>query len=254
MPKILTQFLLICLLISSTSVMAKQVLKIGVGNFPPFFIEKEQKGIFIEITNEIFKHLPEYSVQYIFMSNNRLLHEINSGKRIDAACNIFADSEVNAYLSEPIFRYRDVAISKKSSGFIVNQISDLQDKSIAAYQGAKDLLGRQFKEMAIKNPNYSEHAHPKETTYLMLSDNKDIRVGDINIFWHDLNRNYFKENKKIDVNNFNIHTLWPDVYSHIAFKDKALKNAVNKIIAELKLNGKIEEIYNKNQVKYPVSL
>jgi len=234
--------------------MAKQVLKIGVGNFPPFFIEKEQKGIFIEITNEIFKQLPDYSVQYIFMSNNRLLHEINSGKRIDAACNIFADSDVNAYLSDAIFRYRDVAISKKSSELIINEISDLQGKSIAAYQGAKDLLGSQFKEMAIENPNYSEHAHPKETTYLMLSDHKDIRIGDINIFWYDLNRKYYKENKKTDASNFKIHSLWPDVFSHIAFKDEALKNAVNKIIAELKLNGKIEEIYDKNKLKYSVSL
>ena len=95
MPKMLAHFLLISLLILSPTLMAKQVLKIGVGNFPPFFIEKENKGIFIEITNEIFKQLPEYTVQYLFMSNNRLLHEINSGKRIDAACNIFLDSEVN---------------------------------------------------------------------------------------------------------------------------------------------------------------
>ena len=148
MPKMLAHFLLISLLIFSTTLMAKQVLKIGVGNFPPFFVEKENKGIFIEITNEIFKQLPEYTVQYLFMSNDRLLHEINSGKRIDAACNIFADSKVNAYLSEPIFRYRDVAVSKKSEQLKINNISDLQGKSIAAYQGATELLGSEFKKMA----------------------------------------------------------------------------------------------------------
>jgi len=229
--------------------MAKQVLRIGVGNFPPFFIEKENKGIFIEITNEIFKQLPEYSVQYIFMSNSRLLHEINSGKRLDAACNIFSNSEVNAYLSEPIFRYRDVAISKKSSQLVVNKISDLQGKSIAAYQGAKELLGSEFKKMANKNPKYSEYPHPRDTTYLMLSDSKNVRVGDINIFWHDLNNKHYKEDAKIDVSNFNIHSLWPDVYSHIAFKEKALKDSVNKVITELKRNGKIDEIYAKHRLE-----
>lgn len=226
--------------------MAKQVLKIGVGNFPPFFIEKGNKGIFIDITNEIFKQLPEYTLQYIFMSNARLLHEINSGKRIDAACNIFPNSKVNAYLSVPIFRYSDVAISKKSSQLIVNKVADLQGKSIAAYQGAIDLLGTEFKEMAMKNPKYFEHAHPRETTYLMLSDSADIRVGDINIFWHDLNNQHYKETDKRDISHFKIHNLWPDVYSHIAFKDQGLKDAVNKIIATLKLNGKIEEIYTKH--------
>jgi len=248
MPKVLAHFLLISLIIFSTSIIAKQVLKIGVGNFPPFFIEKENKGIFIEITNEIFKQLPEYTVQYIFMSNNRLLHEINSGNRIDAACNIFSDSMVNAHLSVPVFRYTDVAISKKSSLLVVNKISDLQGKSIAAYQGAKDLLGSEFKEMAIKNPQYSEHPHPRDTTYLMLSDSKDIRVGDINIFWHNLKNKHYTEYAKADVSQFEIHALWPAVYSHIAFKDKALKDSVNKVIAELIRNGKIKEIYTRHQL------
>jgi ABC-type amino acid transport substrate-binding protein len=229
--------------------MAKQVLKIGVGNFPPFFVEKDNKGIFIEITNEIFNQLPEYTVQYIFMSNTRLLHEINSGKRIDVACNIFSGSQVNAYLSETIFRYRDVAISKKSSQLVVNKISDLQGKSIAAYQGAKELLGSEFKKMANTNPKYSEHAHPKDTTYLMLSDSKDIRIGDINIFWHDLKNKYYEEFTEIDASQFKIHSLWPDVYSHIAFKEKTLRDSVDKVITELKHSGKIEEIYAKYQVK-----
>ena len=240
MTKMLTHILFVSSLVFSMTLMANQVIRIGVGNFPPFFIEKDNKGIFIEITDEIFKQFPEYTVQYIFMSNSRLMREINSGKLIDAACNIFPHSEVNAYLSVPIFRYTDVAISKKSSKFTINEISDLQGKSIAAYQGAKELLGSEFKEMALKNPQYSEHPHPKDTTYLMLSDSKDIRVGDINIFWHDLNN---KNYEKIEAEQFKIHSLWPDVFSHIAFKDPILKDAVDKVITELKLKGKIKEIY-----------
>ena len=235
MSKILAQCLLIYLLISPTTLLAKQLLKIGVGNFPPFFVEKGNKGIFIEITNEIFKQLPEYTVKYIFMSNTRLLYEINSGKRIDVACNVFSGSEVNAYLSETIFRFRDVAISKRSSQLVVNKISDLNGKSIAAYQGAKELLGGEFKK--------------RDTTYLMLSDRKDIRVGDINIFWHDLKNKHYEEFTEVDVNQFKIHSLWPDVYSHIAFKEKTLRDSVDKVITELKRSGKIEEIYAKYQVK-----
>jgi polar amino acid transport system substrate-binding protein len=227
--------------------MATQVLKIGVGNFPPFFIEKEKSGIFIEITNEIFKQFPEYTVKYIFMSNNRLLHEINLGQRIDVACNIFAGSKVNAHLSDPIFRYKDVAISKRSSQLIINEVSDLQGKSIAAYQGATELLSGDFKEMAKQNPRYAEYPHPKETTLLMLSDKTQIRVGDINIFWHDLKNKRYVKDHKADADNFNIHALWPEVYSHIAFKDKSLRNAVNKVITTLKGNGKIEAIYAKYQ-------
>lgn len=246
MSKLLVQVVLAFLLLCSTPLMAKKLIKIGVGNFPPFFVEKETKGIFIEITNAIFNQLPEYEVQYLFMSNSRLIHEINSGTRIDAACNIFPDSKVNAHLSVPIFRYTDVAISKKSSHLTINTISDLQGKSIAAYQGAKELLGEKFKEMAMKNPEYSEHPHPRTTTYLMMSDSIEVRVGDINIFWHDLNNKHYKN---INVSQFNIHKLWPDVYSHIAFKDPILKNAVDNIIAKLNKTGKLQEIYTKHQLQ-----
>ena len=71
MPKFLNRFLLISLLVCSTTSLAEQILKVGVGNFPPFFIEDEKKGIFIEIIDEIFKQLPQYKVEYIFMSNHR---------------------------------------------------------------------------------------------------------------------------------------------------------------------------------------
>jgi polar amino acid transport system substrate-binding protein len=100
--------------------------------------------------------------------------------------------------------------------------------------------------MALNNPMYSEHPHPKDTTYLMLSDNKDVRVGDINIFWHDLNNKHYE---KIEIDQFQIHYLWPDVFSHIAFKDPVLKDAVDNVIAELRLNGKIKEIYTAHKLK-----
>jgi polar amino acid transport system substrate-binding protein len=245
MQKILTYLLFVCILAYSTTSIAQQVIKVGVGNFPPFFIESDKKGIFIEIIDEIFKQLPQYKVEYKFMSNHRIFHEINNGTSIDVACNVFLNSKLNAYLSEPLFRFRDVAVSKRSAQLDINNISDLQGKSIAAYQGATDFLGDEFKKMANENSEYSEHAHPKDTTQLMLSGKKDIRIGDINIFWYDLNSKYYNKDAGVDHSNFKVHYLWPFIYSHMAFKDESLKNAVNEVIKELKRNGSIEKIYSK---------
>jgi len=248
MQKIVFHFIFVFFLVFSNASIAHKIVKIGVGNFPPFFIEKEKNGIFIEIIDEIFKQLPEYKVQYIFMSNNRILHEINHGESIDVACNIFPNSKLNAYLSEPVFRFRDVAVSMKSANLEVNNISDLLGKSIAAYQGATELLGSEFKKMANANSQYSEHAHPKDTTHLMLSGKKDIRIGDINIFWYDLNNKFYKKNMNVEHANFSIHDLWPYVYSHMAFKDLHLRDTVDKVIKDLKLKGAIQEIYSKHKM------
>ncbi len=249
MDKILRQVLIGLFLLSSIMVQAKQELRVGVGNFPPFFIEAENKGLFLDITREIFKELPEYEVKFIFMSNHRLLHEINNGKIIDVACNIFSGSKVNGYLSEAIFRYTDVAVSKKEKAFEIDDVVDLQKFSIAAYQGAKDLLGDKYKKMALANVNYSEHSHPKDTTYLMAAGQKDIRIGDIHIFWHDLKNKRYQGESLMNKDDFSIHRLWPDVYSHMAFKDVGLRDAVNKVIKQLNKNGTIEKIYADYQVE-----
>jgi ABC-type amino acid transport substrate-binding protein len=248
MVKVLQPVLVVFVLLFSPLLLAKQELRIGVGNFPPFFIEKDNKGIFLDITKEVFKQLPEYDVKYIYMSNHRLLHEINRGKIIDVACNIFPDSTVNAHLSESVFRFTDVAITKKNKQFEIDNIEDLHRYSIAAYQGAKDLLGQEYIEMTRKNSDYSEHAHPRETTYLMVSGQKDIRIGDINIFWHDLKNKHYQDEIMMHKNDFTVHRLWPDAYSHMAFKDAHLRDAVNKIIKQLKEDGSIDKIYAKYQM------
>ena len=240
-------FIIIFIMPSTTQ--AKQLLTIGVGNFPPFFIEKDESGLFIDITKAIFSNLPEYKVSFIFMSNSRLLHEINSGNRIDVACNIMKNSAVSAYLSEPIFRYTDVAISKKSMNITLNSDADLQELSIAAYQGAIDLLGNNFKNMALSNPNYSEHPHPKETTNLLISDLKEVRIGDIHIFYHDLKHKFYEDSENSNIENYDLHYLWPDVYSHMAFKDEVLRDAVNIEIQKLTQDGTLAKIYQQYEIQ-----
>ena len=233
------------LLLSSAWLPAKQVLRVGVGNFEPFFIEKGERGLFLDITKEIFKLLPEYEVQFIFMSNTRLLREMKADIRIDAACNIFPNSETNAHLSAPIFRYTDVAVSKAENKMVIDQTSDLQGKSIAAYQGATDLLGEEYKKMALANPLYYEYALPSETTKLVAIGKKEVRVGDVYIFLNDIKAPVYKERKSIDASDFVIHRLWPDVYSHIAFKDKDIRDKANIAIQKITTNGTLDRIYKE---------
>ena len=236
---------ILVLLLPSQLLPAQQVLRVGVGNFEPFFIQEGERGLFLDITKEIFKLLPEYKVEFIFMSNTRLLREMRVDIRIDAACNIFAKSETNAHLSVPIFRYTDVAVSKAENKMVIDKISDLQDKSIAAYQGATDLLGDEYKKMALANSLYSEYALPSETTKLVAIGKKEVRVGDVYIFLHDIKAPMYKERKNIDSSDFVIHRLWPDVYSHIAFKDKDIRDKANVAIQEIKTNGTLDRIYKE---------
>ncbi len=117
-------------------------LTVGAGNFPPFFMEDTDDGIFLDLTREVFKLMPNHDVKFVFAPNKRLLYWVNNGK-IDAACNIFKGSVTNAFLSAPLFRFSDVAVTLKKNNFNINKISDLAGRSVVTYQGATDLLGEE---------------------------------------------------------------------------------------------------------------
>jgi len=230
---------------SSLFVQGKEVI-VGVGNFEPFFNKETKSGLFIDLVKEMFKLMPGYEPTFIFLSNSRLLVEIESDSRnIDVACNIFKNAATNSFLSTPFFRYTDVAISLKSKNFIINNISDLENKSIIAYQGATDLLSPEFRAMAKKNPKYSEDSIPMTTTKKMVRGVVDVRVGDVFIFLHNLNVLRKKNKITQNIQDFNIHYLWRDVFSHIAFKDEDLRDLANEAIRKLKLNGTYSKVYKK---------
>ncbi|MDM8525507.1 transporter substrate-binding domain-containing protein, partial [Desulfococcaceae bacterium HSG8] len=142
-----------------------------------------------------------------------------------------------------VFRYTDVAVSLKKKNFIIKEVSDLKDKTIAAYQNATDLLGEAFGKMAESNPGYEEFAQPFITTNLVVKDRKDIRIGDIFIFLYDINRPLHKG--KIRAEEFATHYIFPPVYSYMAFKDKKICEEFNRALKQIKENGTFEAVYRK---------
>jgi len=238
--KIFLIFSTVCVLVPSAS--SGKELTIGVGLPEPFFIEKDESGVFLDIIKEIFRLMPEYEPKFFFMTNKRLVRDINKGW-IDAAANVFENSDVKACLSEPVFRYSDVAVTLRKKNFVINKISDLQDKRIATYQGARNILGHEFAEMAKSNPGYQEFPESFVTTNLLVKDRTDVRVGDIFIFLYDINRPLHKG--KVSSDQFTLHRLFPDVYTHMAFRDEKICEKFNRALGEIKANGAFEAVYEK---------
>ncbi len=238
-------FMLLVLLCSVmlASISTAKDLVVGVGTFEPFFIRDGNRGLFLDLTKEIFKLLPKYNVEYKFMPNKRLAAMVASGK-IDAACNIFEGSNVSAHLSSPLFRFQDVAITIKHKEIIINNVSDLKGLKVAAYQGATDLLGAEYASIMAGNPWYGEYADQSRSIRMLIAGRSDVRVGDIFIFLNDLN-NLRKDGGDLKFEDFNVHRIWDDVFSHMAFKDKIVRDEVNDAIQKIKDNGAFDKVYKK---------
>jgi len=217
-------------------------LKIGVGNFEPFFVEQDQSGLFLSLTKAVFQQMPRYRTEYLFMTNKRLMYNIVQ-RKLDVACNIFTAASSNIYLSAPLYRYRDVAITLKKNSLRIKTVADLTDRSIIAYQGATDLLGKEFQIMASSNKRYQEHKSPSTTTFYLVRGRKEVRIGDINIFYHDITASKYRG--KVGIQDFTIHRLWPDVFSFMATHDETLRDEINRAIRTIKANGTYERLYQE---------
>ena len=224
-----------------TPVVQAKDLKIGVGNFPPYFSEKGNTGLFTDLILETFKLMPQHQLKSVVpMSNYRLIVELNEG-RVDGSANIFSDAKITGCRSDPIFRYSDVAVSRKDRNLNIYAISDLKGKSIITYQGAHTFLGNPFQQVTSVEPTmYREVSQPSDQAGLLASGKFDVSVGDMYIF---LNSVQTWSDARYTTDHFTIHRLFPDIYSHMAFQDQALCDEFNVALRTIKKNGTYEAVY-----------
>jgi ABC-type amino acid transport substrate-binding protein len=225
-------------LASMPSFSAKDVF-IGVGNFKPYFIIEGRTGIFPDIITSVFRHIPNYQPVYFYdLPNNGLLTNYNS-RRIDAVANLFDGTEFSGCRSNPVFRFRDVAISQASSELTIDDLSDLENKKIVSFQGAKDFLGKEYADYVSKGV-YSEVDKPELQARMLLSKRHEVSVGDMYIFFYALRG--LKSQAEIS-DNLKVHDIFPQLHSRIGFRDEKLCGLFNQGLKKIKASGEYERIY-----------
>ena len=177
--------IILFLIFSSPHLVFSQVdqknLTIGVGNFEPFFIQKDNSGLFVDVIRTVYAQLPQYKINFVYMGNNRIARELSMG-RLDAAANINSLNQVKSgYLSQPVFRYSDVAVSLKNQNLTLNNIPELNRYSVASFQGATEFFGELFKRTVSRNPNYYEHLHMDALLMQLAKNRVNVVIMDKNI-------------------------------------------------------------------------
>jgi ABC-type amino acid transport substrate-binding protein len=240
--------LILILLILGSSHLAQshtiqKELTIGVGNFEPFFIQKDNSGLFVDVIRAVYAQLPQYKINFIYMGNKRVARELSLG-RLDAAANINNLQQIKkGHLSLPVFRFSDVAVSLKSNNIALNNVSDLSKYSVGSFQGASDFFGEPYKNTVSKNANYYEQMH-MDALLLQLAKNRvNIVIMDKNIVTYHLKHNL---RNKINLKDLNFHYLFPIPTSHsfMGFTDPQLRDDFNKALLIIKETGEYEAVYD----------
>ncbi|WP_419905478.1 substrate-binding periplasmic protein [Kiloniella sp.] len=233
-------FLGACLMFFSLSAAAKEVT-IGMGNFEPYYIGDDNTGIFTDLIIAVFDRLPDHEPKFIFgRPNNRLWQDFKNG-RVDAVSNLFDTVEIDGCRSDPIFRFRDVAVTRKSSNITIESVQDLEGQKIIAFQGAKDFFGPEFSEV-VGDSNYSEASEPRLQAQALNDNRVDVSVGDLFIFLHSIKNT---QGSSADAKDFKIHDILPVVFSRMGFWNYELCREFNKALQDVKDSGEYEMIYDR---------
>ncbi|KLN59615.1 hypothetical protein WH96_17165 [Kiloniella spongiae] len=214
---------------------------IGMGNFAPYYIAEGETGIFTDIIAAVFHELPDYEPVFVFGRPNNRLWQDFSRRKVDAVSNLFDSVEVGGCRSDPVFRFRDVAITHVETELSLQKIEDLKGLNIIAFQGAKEFFGPEFSSIAQESI-FSVASEPGVQAQALWDGRVDVSVGDLFIFLNSL--------KKISGNDasasmFKIHDILPVVYSRMGFWDDRLCAEFNRALQKIKDNGEYEKIYDR---------
>jgi polar amino acid transport system substrate-binding protein len=138
----------------------------------------------------------------------------------------------------------NVGISLKEKNFDIQSIADLQGKSIATFQNAKDIFGPEFANMAEANPGYREYPRIDLMADAVITGKKDVYLADPYIFLHHLQTNYAG---KMSADAFSFHRIFPEAVNPMGFTDPTVRDDFNQAVEQLKANGTYEAIYEKYQ-------
>jgi len=224
--------------IVNTGALAKNVT-VGMGNYKPYYIAEGKTGIFTDLVKAVFRYIPNYEPEFIFgRPNKRLWIEFKQGK-VDGIANLPSSEELGGCKTNPVFRFRDVAVTIASKNLTISNVSDLTNKRIVTFQGAKKFMGKEFSENT-KFKAYHEVANQQLQARMLYGGRADVSVGDIFLFLQSLNDAtpvFAKSNE------FRVHDIFPVFTTRMGFREKAMCLLFNKGLEKVRSSGEYEKIY-----------
>jgi hypothetical protein len=230
------------IIIRSPISLAEEIV-IGLGNFEPLFSTPNSPALFKDLIDGVYRYIPDKKVTYRYMlSNARLVMDLNV-QTVDGAANIFTSNEITGCITQPIFGYSDVAISKKNHYFHVDDIEALSEFSLVSYQRATKFLGPVYKKAVNSASYYKEVPNPIDQAKLLATNLVDVSIGDKYIFFQSL-KSWSKG--KADANDYVIHPIFPPVASSMGFIQQKHCDEFDQALVKFKKSGEYQDVYDKH--------
>ena len=236
---------LVLLLLSATCLSAEE-LKIGVNfSIPPYVLTESNSGLELEILQEALR-VKGHTISIEYLPLARTFLEFEQGE-VDCIMNVQQGALSIGFYSDVAITFQNVAISLAKQHLSIQQISDLLEKDVVAFQKASTLLDAEFGRLMEGNAQYREVADQIVQLVLLFKERTDVIVMDLNIF------NYFRKQAQTlqrltdaELNEpVTVHQIFPPTAYRFAFRTERQRDDFNAGLAAIQANGVYAQLFKK---------
>ncbi|MCD8522288.1 MAG: transporter substrate-binding domain-containing protein [Saccharospirillaceae bacterium] len=232
-----------CLLTPATFAQSADAVRVGCGDsIPPYVIRQNDRGIVLDILRRaLLTQNKTLDVRYNNNTNNVIA--FNDGE-LDIACITSSSASPGAFFSrQPLIVFHNIAISLSSRKVLLNDVSNLGNYRIDAFNLASQLLPEQFTAEAARSPAYRERSDQKQQVEALFRGDTDVIIMEQTIF-----RYFLSQLRRADPNNpryqqqYQYHDLFAPNYYYAAFRSKQLRDSFDMGMNLLTDSGELDKI------------
>lgn len=237
---------LLLLLIFSSSLSAKELLLVAGWDKPPYVMSSQDSGFEIELMRNVLATIG-HDIELLYVPYGRAYETAIREKADISLTMLSVYGPEESSLSLPYVTYQNVVIGLKQLNPTVNNIADLNQYSVIAFQKANKVLGKEFKTATSNNVFYTELPDQRRQVQMLLSGSVDLVVMDVNIF------NYFSQ--LITGNNMTdkvvIFPIFPLTSYRAFIPDAVLREQYNQALTAFKKTDEYSSLIIKYRLSYP---
>jgi len=204
---------------------------------PPYIMESGTAGLDYEIAKQALA-AGGYQLVGHMLPQTRALAMLRAGQ-LDGLLSITEGIGGQDYFSDNYITYQNVATTLTRRNLKLQQIEDLANYSVAAFQNASMVLGDRFSQVVSAHSDYRELPSQITQNKLLFTGRVDVVVGDRLIF------QYFTRmlESKIDASQaVTFHRIFPESPRRAVFREARVRDAFNAGLKTIRANGTYDAI------------
>ncbi|GGD70543.1 substrate-binding periplasmic protein [Lacimicrobium alkaliphilum] len=235
--------LLSFLLFSTFSQSERLTVAFGIDK-PPYVMGQTRTGLEIDIFREALA-VKGHDLLVVHLSNNKLQRALEAIPQLDAVTTQKPVSGSPWHFVDEFTYYHNFALSRQAANLQIEQVSDLVNYQVIAFEGASQYLGAEFRQLFARdgshNRDYRETASQRRQMAMFWTDKAEVVIADKTVF------DWYRQSMDMQLDTHepvSYHDVFPGkTWYGVHFRDARLARDFEEGLAKIKASGLYDLLY-----------